>query len=42
MKWLFFARRFLLDCGRASRQTRGAVSGPFTEAGAPPTNRRVH
>jgi hypothetical protein len=41
MKWLFLARRLLIDCGRASRQTRGAIFGVFSEAGAPPNNRRV-
>ncbi len=39
MKWKFLSRLFLIDCGRASRQTRGTWSGVFTEASAPPTNR---
>jgi hypothetical protein len=26
------ARIVLIDCGKASRNTKGALSGPFTEA----------
>ncbi len=39
MKLKFIARIFLIDCGKASRMTRGSFTGPFTEAGAPPFNR---
>jgi hypothetical protein len=35
MKFLFTVPGLLIDCGRASRQTRGP-SGLFTEAGNPP------
>ncbi len=39
MKWLFAARLLLVDCGRASKRTRGGFVGAFTEAGNPPFNR---
>jgi hypothetical protein len=39
MKFLFVAHAWLMDCGKASKQTRGQLSGPFTEAGASPLNR---
>jgi hypothetical protein len=39
MKLLFVAHTLLLDCGKASKQTRGALSGPFTEANGSPFNR---
>jgi len=28
----------LIDCGRASKATRGSFMGPFTEGGSPPFN----
>jgi hypothetical protein len=39
MRFRFFARFLLIDCGKASRRTRGAISGAFTEGGTPPFNR---
>jgi hypothetical protein len=39
MKLLFNAHTLLIDCGKASKQTKGTVSALFTEAGSPPTNR---
>jgi hypothetical protein len=39
MKWLFTARSLLIDCGKASNQTKGTISALFTEAGSPPFNR---
>ena len=39
MKLLFIARTLLIDCGTASKRTRGQLSGPFTEGGSPPFNR---
>jgi hypothetical protein len=39
MKLLFIAHMMLIDCGKASKQTKGTVSGFFSEAGSPPTNR---
>lgn len=39
MKLLFIAHSLLIDCGKASKQTKGTVSGPFTEAGTAPWNR---
>ena len=38
MKSLFVAHMMLIDCGRASKQTKGALSGPFTEASTAPFN----
>jgi hypothetical protein len=29
----------LIDCGRASKRTRGLFTGPFTEAVQPPNNK---
>jgi hypothetical protein len=39
MKSLFTAPLLLIDCGRASKQTRG-ISGAFAEAGSPPFNQQ--
>jgi len=39
MKFLFIAHTLLIDCGKASKQTRGQPSGVFTEAGGPLANR---
>jgi hypothetical protein len=39
MKSLFIAPRLLIDCGRASRHTRGP-GGAFFELGNPPFNQR--
>lgn len=39
MKLKFIAHMMLIDCGKASKQTRGVISGLFTEVGSPPTNR---
>jgi hypothetical protein len=36
MKSLFIAHTLLIDCGKASRRTRGQPSGVFSEAGSPP------
>jgi hypothetical protein len=33
------ARMLLIDCGRASKKTRGTVSGGIIEGGAPPYQR---
>ena len=38
MKLLFIAHMMLIDCGKASKQTKGQLSGFFTEAGSPPLN----
>lgn len=38
MKLLFIAHALLIDCGKASKQTKGTLSGPFSEAGTPPFN----
>ena len=38
MKSLFVAHSMLIDCGKASRQTKGMISGPLSEAGSPPWN----
>jgi hypothetical protein len=38
MKLLFIAHTLLIDCGKASKQTRGGLSGPLSEAGGPPFN----
>jgi hypothetical protein len=32
----------LIDCGRASKSTRGLFTGPFTEAVTPPANHWGH
>ena len=39
MKLLFIAHTLLVDCGKASKQTKGQTSGLFTEAGTSPWNR---
>jgi hypothetical protein len=39
MKSLFIAHMMLIDCGKASKQTKGQISGLFTEAGTAPGNR---
>ncbi len=39
MKVLFVAHPLLMDCGKASKQTRGGLSGPFTENNTPPWTR---
>jgi hypothetical protein len=31
----------MIDCGRASRKTRGCIDGPQSEAGAPPFFKRA-
>jgi hypothetical protein len=36
MKFLFFARVKLIDCGRASKQTKGVAFAALTEGGSPP------
>jgi hypothetical protein len=38
MKFSFFARIMLLDCGRASKKTRGTWTGGFAEAANAPFN----
>jgi hypothetical protein len=39
MKSLFIAHMLLIDCGKASKQTKGTLSGVFTEAGTAPLNK---
>jgi hypothetical protein len=39
MKLLSVVHTFLIDCGKASKKTRGSFSGVFSEAGGPPFNR---
>lgn len=39
MKLKFFARTLLIDCGKASKMTRGTFVGALTEVSAPPSNR---
>ena len=39
MKLKFIAHIMLIDCGKASKQTKGQPAGFFTEAGGPPLNR---
>jgi hypothetical protein len=39
MKLLFIAHSLLIDCGKASKQTKGIISQPLSEAGSPPWNR---
>lgn len=39
MKKWFIAHTLLIDCGKASKRTKGQISGLFTEAGSPPFNR---
>jgi hypothetical protein len=39
MKLLFIAHLKLIDCGKASKQTKGNTSGFFFEGGSPPTTR---
>lgn len=39
MKIVVVAPMLLIDCGRASKRTRGSTIGAFTEAGNPPFNR---
>jgi hypothetical protein len=41
MKLLFTAHPLLIDCGKASKQTKGVLSAAFWEGGVAPTNRRV-
>jgi hypothetical protein len=36
MKLLFIAHSLLVDCGKASKQTKGQTSGVFSEAGTAP------
>ena len=38
MKSLFIAHMLLIDCGKASRQTKGLPSGVFSEPSAAPFN----
>jgi hypothetical protein len=40
MKSLFIAPLLLIDCGRASKQTRG-IRGAFWENGSPPFNQQL-
>jgi hypothetical protein len=39
MKFKFIFRLLMVDCGRASKMTRGVFTGALTEAGSPPFNR---
>lgn len=39
MKLLFIAHFKMIDCGKASKMTKGTFSGLFTEGGTAPTNR---
>ena len=39
MKLLFIAHSLLIDCGKASKQTKGLSSGLFSEGGTSPFNR---
>jgi hypothetical protein len=39
MKLMFITHMLLIDCGKASKQTKGMWTGLFSEAGGPPTNR---
>jgi len=39
MKLLFVAHSLLIDCGKASKQTKGTFSQPLSEAGSPPFNK---
>jgi hypothetical protein len=34
----FIAHMMLTDCGKASKVTRGAINGPFSEGSSPPFN----
>jgi hypothetical protein len=36
MKSLFVARLLLIDCGKASKRTRGALTGGIFEGAFPP------
>ena len=36
---LFIARSLLIDCGKASKQTKGEIDEPFFEGGQVPWNR---
>jgi len=36
MKLKFIAHMMLIDCGKASKQTKGTVSALFTEGGTAP------
>jgi hypothetical protein len=42
MKLPFIARILLIDCGKASKRTRGNNIGAFSEGGSPPFNVRLH
>lgn len=33
------AHLILIDCGKASKMTRGVITGGLTEGGAPPFNK---
>jgi len=39
MKLKFVAHMLLIDCGKATRKTRGNFVGGFVEGGPPPTNK---
>jgi len=39
MKLLFIAHMLLVDCGKASKQTKGQTAGVFSEAGTAPFNK---
>jgi len=41
MKLLFIAHSLLVDCGKASKRTKGTTSGIFSEAGTAPFNRYI-
>jgi hypothetical protein len=38
MKLKFIAHLMLIDCGKASKTTRGVMFAPFSEGTAPPYN----
>ena len=39
MKLSVFALGLLIDCGKASRKTKGMLLAPFSEAGTAPWNK---
>ena len=36
---LFIAHSLLIDCGKASKLTKGQFDEPYSEGGSPPTNK---
>jgi hypothetical protein len=38
MKLKFIAHMLLIDCGKASKATRGTFNGPISEVAQPPLN----